>query len=855
MTRPTMRFVEVKTEEQQSVLMLHRTRRRRGSQLTPSRKEQLPLAVFVAALFFFSGFAALVYQVVWMRHLSLFFGSDVYAAAITLSVFMGGLSAGTALAEKFADRLARPLLAYGCIEFLIGLYALFFIALLHAFTPFLREIYLGYFDRAPLVYQTTRIGLAAVALLVPTMLMGMTLPLVVSGFVRRNSELGLFSGTFYAVNTLGALVGTLVAAFALIPWQGITRTTLIAVGINLTIGLGIAVVGTRMRFQKHFLPADADATTGSAWHYQPTSARWALFAIGLSGLAALALEVVWTRILTLSFSGTVYSFAIMLSSFLFGIFYGSRKAARMIDAHPNPIRFFGFLELGIGCLVVLLGLLTYVVPIIFAQLVWGLTRIGGNNFAFGSVVGQFVVAGLLILPPTILLGATFPAAVRICTPGVKKAGSGTARVYAANTAGAVLGSLLAGFVMIPTFGSRNSLVLLAAIFTANGVALLWRADPQASWHNARAALCVAFCLILGVAVIMLPRQTVANYGLQRKTDPEIIYHGEGVAHSIDVVRTDSGNVIMMVDGNTEADTSFTQRRHFILKGHLPLLLSAAPRDVAVIGLGLGITLAATARNPEVEHIQVIELSPEMVLAHAQLEGITDGVLHNPKINVRIDDGRNFLAMTDRKFDMITADPIHPRISGVGYLYTQEYYQAIRQRLRPGGVVCQWMPMYSTSRDSFDVAFRTFASVFDNASFWYVRGHGLFVATVGTFTIDYAQLKNRIAAGPVARDLDSIEIHGAPELLAHLLMGPAQIKKYLTSTNEKTLNVDDNAKLEYATPFEFLHPTKEIVAALVPYAGFDPALLVNISDKERAEVDHAWSSRRARLLTELDEPLH
>ena len=813
-----------------------------------------PFTPLIGGLFFFSGFAALVYQVVWMRHLSLFFGSDVYAAAITLSVFMGGLSLGSWLAEKFVDRLARPLLAYGLIEILIGGYAFFFTKLLHAFTPVLREIYASSFESAPLAYQGVRIAVAAAVLLVPTTLMGATLPLVVTGFVQRDSELGRYSGLFYAINTLGALVGTLVAAFGLIPSQGISRTTLIAVVINLVVGGGVTLVGAKTPTTKSAPADETSATEASGWKYQDRAARAALIAIGISGMAALALEVVWTRILTLSFSGTVYSFSIMLASFLFGIFYGSRRASKMIDAHPNPVRYFGLLEMSLGFFVAALGLLSYIAPAVFAILVWGLTHLAGNNFAFGSIVAQFIVAGLFILWPTILLGATFPAAVRICTRNAQQAGSGAARVYAMNTAGAVLGALLAGFALIPAVGSRNSLIVLAVIFLLNGLYLLRSTGERKPWRGVRVVLPIFGTAIVSVIVLLLPRQTVANYGLQKNTRPEMIYHGEGVAHSVDVVRAANRDIIMMVDGNTEADTSFIQRRHFILKGHLPLLLHPAPRDVAVVGLGLGITLSATERNPEVHRIQLIELTPEMPKAHQHLEELTGGVLKSPKVNLRIDDGRNFFAMTDRQFDMITADPIHPRISGVGYLYTEDYYRSIRRRLKPGGVVCQWMPMYNISRESFDSAFRTFAHVFENATFWYVRGHGLFVATVEPVAIDYGRLKERAAAAPVAKDLASIEIQGSAQFLSHLLMGPAQIRNYLASSKSPTLNTDDNAHLEYATPFEFLHPTKEIVAALEPFAGLDPALLVNISESDRAEVMKAWQSRRKRLLSELDEPL-
>jgi spermidine synthase len=803
---------------------------------TPARST----ALLVGALFFFSGFAALVYQVVWMRQFALFLGSDVYAAAITLSVFMGGLSFGSWLAGKFADRLARPLLGYGLIEVAIGLYALAFAALLQAFLPALREVYR---EATPIAYQAARLGLAAALLVLPTTLMGMTLPLIVGGLVQRSSELGRRGGTFYALNTLGAFAGTLVAAFALIPTLGIARTTHVAVWINLVAGVIVALIGLKPR-----LAADRRLDEEKPVPFDVGTARVALWAIGISGLAALALEVVWTRILTLSFSGTVYSFAIMLASFLFGIFYGSRRAARTIDADPDPVRTFAYLELGLGFSVALLALFSVIVPAVFGQLVWGLTRVTGQNFAAGSLLAQAGLALLLMFVPTALLGATFPAAVRVCTPDARRAGEGTARVYAANTAGAIVGALLAGFVLIPAIGSRASLVVLAAVFAANGLLLL------RGRRDAKAVIALGGTALVGIIALVLPRPTVANYAVQTGARPERIYHGEGVAHAVGIVRAPNRDIIMLVDGNPEADTSFIQRRHFILKAHLPLLLHAAPREVAVVGLGLGITLAATERNPEVESIQLIELTPEMPKAHRHLDEITGGVLRKPKVNLRIDDGRNFLAMTDRRFDMITADPIHPRISGVGYLYTDDYYRTLRDRLKTGGIVCQWMPMYHISRESFDVAFRTFARVFEHASFWYVRGHGLFVASTEPFHIDYARLCERFAAPAVAQDLASIEINRPEDFLAHLLMGPTQIRAYLAASPSQTVNTDDNAHLEYATPFEYLHPTRDIVAALEPYAGFDAGLLQNVSDAERAAIRKAWDTRRAKLLSELDEKL-
>ena len=202
--------------------------------------------------------------------------------------------------------------------------------------------------------------------------------------------------------------------------------------------------------------------------------------------------------------------------------------------------------------------------------------------------------------------------------------------------------------------------------------------------------------------------------------------------------------------------------------------------------------------------------------------------------------------------MITADPIHPRNTGVGYLYTQQYYESIKRRLRPQGVVCQWMPIYSMSKRSFDVAFRTFVSVFPNASFWYVEGHGLFVATVEPFQIDFGDLVNRMHDPVVKNDLDSIGVHSAPELLALMLMGPDEVARYLASTPNQGLNTDDNAYLEYHTPLEMAEPWETLAAELLPYAGLDLRDVRNITPEEKDQVSQAWERRKIELLRNLEK---
>jgi spermidine synthase len=804
-----------------------------------------------SVVFFLSGATSLVYQVAWVRKLSLFFGSDVYSAAITLSAFMGGLCIGSWLAGRLARGLVRPILAYGVLEIIIAVYAVAFTAILAWFDPLLSSVYRDSYTSNPALYQLTRASIAFLVLLPPTALMGATLPIVIQHFAVADRVLGARIGHFYAMNTVGALTGTIAGGFILLPWLGVFQSMLASAVVNFVIGVAAILLA---------LSAGPVSVEPSEPKRRPIGSRGrllVLLAVGVSGFAALALEVVWMRILVQTFSATVYAFAIMLACFLAGIFIGSEREARRVDSLERPAERLVRLELALFTYIALLAVLTYLVPGFFGTLLWGLTAITGGSFGAASIIAQGIAAALLIITPTLWLGATFPLAVKVYTWDIRDRALDTGSVYAANTFGALLGALAAGFVLIPLFGARSSLLVVGALFLLAALLLTPLAERPAGAHDRPLRYAaVSAGALLTVLALFLPRQILANFNMQQTTRPDVIYHGEGVSHTVDIIRTPARHTLMMVNGNVEADTTLVQRRHFILKAHLPLLLHKAPRDVAVIGLGLGITLSATARNPEVERIRLVELSPEMVEAHRYLRDLTDDVLSNAKIRLLIDDGRNFLNRSTESFDMITADPIHPRITGVGYLYSREYYEAVKSRLRPGGYILHWMPMYAISRESFDVAFRTFASVFPNASFWYVRSHGLFVAGLEPLTIDFATLARRFEQPAVRRDFESIGIRSAHELVAHLLMDDRQIARYLESARASgsAVNTDDNAHLEYATPFEFLQTTKPIIGALKPFAGWDRSRLTGATPEDLATIEQLFQKRLSVLLDELDQPV-
>ncbi|MCG8455058.1 MAG: fused MFS/spermidine synthase, partial [Holophagales bacterium] len=680
------------------------------------------------------------------------------------------------------------------------------------------------------------------------------------------------SAYLYGANTLGALAGTLTAGFFLLPYFGVTTSTLLTAALNVAIGVGCVTVG-----RGAVLPRAPEATQGGEGDRgEPAGrqeeldplpglgiearrrlARAAVLAFGISGFGSFALEVVWTRIMLISASATVYAFTAMLSCFLFGIFLGSYGVAKLADRSRDPIRLFSWMELGVGASVAILALVTSRLPELFGAFLGAAIQLAPGGREHALVLATLALSGLLLVVPTTLLGATFPVALRLYTTNVRQIGSRAGSLYAANTLGAVLGSLCAGLVMIPTLGTRTSLVVLAILFAANGVylALADRADaPRGAGLGRRIRPAMAAAIVGIVAACLLalaqPYRVTLNFNQRAGVDTELLYHGEGVQSTVDVVRSRSGVTSLILGGNVEADDGPTQMRHFVLKGHLPLMFLEQPKEVLVIGLGMGITLRSTARHEGVESIRVVELSPEVVEAQEHLKEVNGDILADPLVHLRIDDGRNFLEMTDHTYDMITADPIHPKISRVGYLYTREYYEMIRDRLTEGGVVCQWMPIYQISPERLRSAMKTFVEVFPHATLWYVKNHALFVAKRDSPAIDYPLLARKLEHPRIAEDMASIGIRSPEDFLGLMLMGPDQIRAFVDAEGEAVINSDTYPYLEYFVPRDLFYLPIDNVRQMVEHP-VDPSSLVEDLPPGSAErIQQLVDGRSDRLVDEL-----
>ena len=621
------------------------------------------LLLILAVLFFLSGTSALIYQVLWLRLLGLVFGVTVYAASTVWAVFMAGLAVGSVLGGRAADRVRRPLVWLGVAEALIGLTALA--------TPFALDLLQGAYaavhpslNSSPVTLTVVRLAMSFAVLIVPSALMGATLPLVVKSSLREAEGLGGRVGVLYATNTAGAIAGSLVAGLVLIPRAGIQSSFLIAAAVNGVVAMTAVALGRRL--------PEGDSATGRA--IEPGAAppgqgamdarQIVLLAVfTVSGFISLALEVVWFRVVTLFVRPTVYGYAMMLAAVLAGIAAGSYLVAPWLRRRPERdwLLALGVIEGGIA----LASLLSFGV----------LPRIPGLIATAGPAVAWFIgdylaylalVSFAVILPAMLLFGAAFPIGLHVwARPSPGRSSGLASRVglfYSLNVAGAIAGSLGAGFVLIPVLGSLKSLVVLAGLALVSAIALLAAARaPKIVRVVAGVALCALF-----VAAAQGTPDPFDAYLAQRHRDQTIVWQREAVQATVSVHLDGRGSHTLHVNGNHQAGgPSFVHHRI----GNLPMVVHPDAREALVIGLGGGATAGALSQHTGVS-VDVVELSREVAQAAARFfRPINFDVLRKPNVRLQIDDGRNYLLLTGKRYDVVTADVILPIHAGSGNLYS------------------------------------------------------------------------------------------------------------------------------------------------------------------------------------------
>ncbi len=741
----------------------------------------------LAFVFLLSGAASLIDQVVWLRYLSLVFGNTTWAAATLLAVFMGGLGVGALLFGRWADRLARPLVVYAALELAIGLFALASPTILSWINAPYIAIYRG-LGNAPALFALSRTLLAALFLLPPTILMGGTLPLIFRATNRAKSQVGATSSLFYGINTTGAVLGTAFAGFYSIWRFGLYASLAIAALLNLLAAIGSLAVARRSRSES----IDAASTARGPEPASP-GLSWLPGLFFAMGATSLGYEVLWTRILLFHLGSSVYAYSVMLLLVLLGIGLGSLLATSWADRVVSPLAALAWVELGIALWIPLQVLLFQQLDLLLlsaAELV--------APTSFGRyTAGQLLAVLPLLGPPTLLMGMSFPLAVRAFHRTMDRFGHDVGHVYGANTLGAVAGSLATGFLLIPLIGTQSSLLLIGA-----GNALLaLAAAARAGGRRLATAAGLSALLLLASTRLFPADQVLLAAGMFHGDKPEdLVYFHEDAQATVTIRRREKDArpyFALAVNGVAVAGSSPELDAVQRMQGHLPLLLGSDVRSIVHIGFGSGGTAWAVAQS-RAESILVVELSPEVIKASDTYFGaINHGVLADPRVRVEINDGRNFLLASAERFDAVLSDSIHPAYAGNGSLYSLEYFRLIRERMRPGAIASMWLPMYYVTPDNYAGILRAFAEVFPHVAVWY-EPSSLNAFTIVTGRVEgpvwsIEPLRRAFAVPAVRADLAALGIRGPADLVPLLLATETDLADWIDRVPP---NTDDRPRVEY-----------------------------------------------------------
>jgi spermidine synthase len=752
----------------------------------------------LAVLFFVSGVSALIYQVLWLRLLSLVFGVSVYATSTVLAGFMAGLALGSYAGGRLGDRVRHPLAWFALAEVLIG-------ATAWATPQLLRLAEQGYVVLYPLLppsvlpLTTIRFLLSFAILLIPTTLMGATLPLIIKSSVLRDEGFGHRAGLLYATNTTGAVTGVLLAGFYLIGSAGIERSFRLAATLNVLVGTAAALAAmARARHMSAAQTPEAARPAGTApVREMPESIRrLVLIVFVLSGFAALALEVIWFRVLVLFFPATTYAFTTVLAVVLCGIAAGSFLITPFMRSRRDWLATLALLELGIA----LFSLASFAFAHTHLSLAWADPLY--DHPVVDERAPMLLTSLLVVLPPTLLMGAAFPIGLRLWAGDDDNASRETARrvglFYSLNVVGGIAGAVVAGFLLLPLLGSRRSAVLVAAISLA-GALLLLRALAADRVRLAAGSAIAGICLFAGLALFMEdPYALVMSHRYPGQTT---LWREEGVQTTVSVHQPPEGGRLLYLDGLHQANDSEGMIRVHAQIGHLAMALHPAPKSALVIGLGGGVTAGAVSQHRSAR-IQLVELSEAVVHGSEWFRHANNDVLRQPNVDLRIDDGRNYLLLARPQHDVITADIIQPIHAGAGNLYAVEYFQLARNALTDSGLVLQWIGRRPDTH--YKLIMRTFLTAFPETTLW--ADGTLLVGTKQPLKLDRAAFEHKLRDPEVKAALSSVGLGSFDALLAHYTAGPEELRQFV---GPGPILTDDRPQLEYFLSLPREDPTVDI----------------------------------------------
>jgi len=795
-------------------------------------------------LFVGSGCAALIYEIVWFQLLQLVIGSSSISLGILLGTFMGGMCLGSLLLPRIISARQHPLRVYALLELGIGACGLLILVSM----PLVGGIYTAWAGEGTrgIIFRAV---VAGVCLLPPTMLMGATLP-AISRWVKATPEGVAWLGFFYGGNIGGGVVGSLAAGFYLLRVFDVATATLVAVALNVVVFAVASLLARQTQYEADAPPAAVAGAIGA----------WPVYvSIALSGTTALAAEVIWTRLLSLHFGATVYTFALILAVFLIGLGIGSTAGANLARSSPSPRRALGWCQLFVcAALAWAAYQLTESLPY------WPINPSIATTPWFTMQL-DFVRCVWVVLPGAVLWGASFPLALAAVAATEQDAARLAGGVYAANTVGAIAGALVTSFILIPWIGTSHSEQVIIIVSALSALLMLEPSFTAAKTASATSAVsAVSGTILLAIAMIAagmlarsihpLPGLLVAygRYSATRVGQADIIYVGEGLNASVAVSELSNGVRNYHNDGKVQASSEPQDMRLQRMLGHLTTLIPASPKKVLVIGCGAGVTAGAVSVDPAVEHETIAEIEPLVprVVSTYFSEHNFD-VVRNPKVHVRIDDARHFVETTSERFDAVTSDPLDPWVKGAAMLYTAEFFDLVKKHLNAGGVVTLFVQLYESNTEAVKSEIGTFLEAFPNGVVFgnTNEGKGYDLVLLGQvqptkIDVDAVQAKlQRPEYAPLQRSLREIGMSSAVDLFATYAGRKPDLEPWLRNAQ---INHDRNLRLQYLAGLGLnLYQADVIYADMLRHVTRTPDDLFVASDATRQRLFAAIQSAQGR----------
>ena len=736
---------------------------------------------------------------------------------------MAGLAVGSFAAARLPLLQRAPLRVYGVLEGFIGLYSL----MTPGMAPWIEQIYAGAYPSVAGVFLTSvllKAALTALFLLLPSIAMGATLPVLIRTF--PSDERQERAGLLYGLNTAGAVAGTILAGYFLLPQFGISRTIYIAAAINAVIFF------LAISLSREESPQPTSLT-------RPNRFKALYLLPFFTGFAMLSYEILWVRALSMFFGSSVYAFSAILAAFLLGIAAGSSYYSKRIPAETDPYQFFSLIQFRMSLSAVFFVGIFMGIP---AALIWLFEKF---YFSFPLFqVGQFLLIGFAVFYTTFLSGAAFPASLHFFRSDREEMPAHVAYVYGYNTIGSILGSLCASFLLIPWLGVERSIRLIILLNLILGIICFRKSRPATQDKRV--------LLIGGVALaflIFLPlwNKSIYNSGFyafaykyvptsnpkpatssstssskpafaaasmlpseKREVELDLIYYGEGLTATVAVVEHEDGIRSLLINGKPEASNAATgDMRTQLLLGHLPVLLRGGVDDALVVGLGSGVTAGAVwTHHPK--RIDCVEIEKKVQQAAHYYDTENLNILSRPNFRLILDDGRNVVQHTTDKYDVITSEPSNLWMSGVANLFTQEFFQAARNKLRPNGVMCQWIHLYQISWQDVTVFLKTFQSVFPYLSIWVDGSDMLVIGSGQKLPVLASTIDSEMSKPDVSKSMSRSNLTTSNILQRYL--SDERVVKILRK--DLPLNTDDHPILEFSAPKSmFLNHSELIVRGL------------------------------------------